>query len=202
MTTSKTKDVTPEMVETVLSASEKLRMARAATAAKIAAAKAAEDELAALEAELGLTAAVEDLAAKAAGAASMEDLKTVLFTAIRDLFPEDCKSFTAIKLQFPEVAFVAPKAPRKTKAKADGAAAADGEVKVTVADKVYAAIDAAGAAGINKAGILAATGVNENTLGRILRPTELKDGYTVTGENGHKLYFAPAPAPKADGDAK
>lgn len=189
MTTSKTKDVTPEMVETVLSASEKLGMARAAAAAKIAAAKEAEEALKALEAELGLTAAVENITDKIAGVESMEELKTVLFTAIRDLFPEDCKSFTAIKLQFPEVTFVAPKAPRKPKAKADGAA--DGEVKVTVADKVYAAIDAAGAAGINKAGILEATEVNENTLGRILRPTELRDGYTVTGDNGHKLYFAP-----------
>lgn len=191
MTNIKKSDVTPAKVETVLSASEKLGMARAAAAAKIAAAKAAEDELIALEAELGLTAAVEDLSAKAAGAATMEDLKAVLFTAIRELFPDDCKSFTAIKAQFPDVVFVAPKAPRKPKApKADGDATT-GEAKITVADKVYAAIDAAGAAGINKAGIILATGVNENTLGRILRPTELRDGYTVTGENGHKLYFAP-----------
>jgi hypothetical protein len=192
MTNIKKNDVTPtNVVETVLTASEKLRMARAAAAAKIAAAKAAEAELIALEAELGLTAAVEDVTDKIAGAANMEDLKTVLFTAIRDLFPDACKSFTAIQAQFPEITFIAPKTPRKPKApKADGDAAA-GEVKVTVADKVYAAIDAAGTAGINKAGIVAATGVNENTLGRILRPTELRDGYTVTGENGHKLYFAP-----------
>ena len=189
MTTNK-KDETPVSVETV-SASVKLGLARAAAAAKAAAAKAAADELATLEAELGLAAAVEDLNAKAAGAANMEDLKTVLFTAIRVLFPEACKSFTDIKAQFPEVTFVAPKAPRKPKApKADGDATT-GEAKVTVADRIYAAIDAAGAAGINKAGIIAATAVNENTLGRILRPTELRDGYTVTGENGHKLYFAP-----------
>ena len=192
MEKTKKNDVTPATVETVLSASEKLGMARAAAAAKIAAAKAAEAELKALEEELGLSAAVEDLTAKAAGAANMEDLKAVLFTAIRDLFPDACKSFTAIQAQFPEITFVAPKAPRKPKApKADGDAAA-GEAKITVADKVYAAIDAAYATGIDKAGILAATGVNENTLGRILRPTELRDGYTVTGENGHKLYFAPA----------
>lgn len=185
MTTIK-KDVTPELVE---SASERLGLARAAAAAKIAAARAAEAELLALEAELGLTAAIEDLTAKAAGAANMDDLKTVLFTAIRDLFPDACKSFTEIKAQFPEITFVAPKAPRKPKA--DGDAKADGN-KETVADKVYAVIDASGAAGIGKAGILTATGVNENTLGRILRPTELRAGYTVTGENGHKL-FAPAP---------
>ena len=189
---SKEKNQGNTTINTVVStetASEKLRMARAAAAAKIAAAKAAEAELIALEAELGLTAAVEDVTDKIAGAANMEDLKTVLFTAIRDLFPDACKSFTAIQAQFPEITFIAPKTPRKPKApKADGDA---GEVKVTVADKVYAAIDAAGTAGINKAGIVAATKVNENTLGRILRPTELRDGYTVTGENGHKLYFAP-----------
>lgn len=194
MNKTKENDVTPtNVVETVLSASEKLRLARAAAAAKIAAAKAAEAELAALEEKLGLTAAIEDVTEKVTWAQTMEDLKTVLFTAIRDLFPDDCKSFTAIKAQFPDVVFVAPKTPRKPKApKADGDAAA-GEAKVTVADKVFAAIDAAGAAGISKAGIVAATEVNENTLGRILRPTELRDGYTVTGENGHKLYFAPTP---------
>lgn len=190
MKETKKNDETPVTVETVLSASEKLGLARAAAAAKIAAAKAAEAELAALEAELGLAAAVEDVTEKVTWAQTMEDLKTVLFTAIRDLFPDDCKSFTAIKAQFPEVVFVKPKTPRKPKADGD---ANTGEAKVTVADKVYAAIDAAGAAGINKAGILDATGVNENTLGRILRPTELRDGYTVTGENGHKLYFAPTP---------
>lgn len=126
MTNIKKNDVTPtNVVETVLTASEKLRMARAAAAAKIAAAKAAEAELIALEAELGLTAAVEDVTDKIAGAANMEDLKTVLFTAIRDLFPDTCKSFTAIQAQFPGITFIAPKTPRKPKApKADGDAAA------------------------------------------------------------------------------
>ena len=56
---------------------------------------------------------------------------------------------------------------------------------------VYSAIDTAGTAGISKSGIVAATGANENTVGELLRPVKLRPGYTVTRENGNKLYFAP-----------